>query len=196
MPRVRILDSAKCKKGTGGSILQGRWDDHEISAENHYALDAAAAVASMNTTSTTTVLVDERDKDHIGQHPALRDLSIINTQNKIRIVPNGPPSELCNDCFDGRVMLLIRTPDVDHEDTTTTSSEWNHIIDGELGLCEDALKMSRYFADKKRRFEFQFQIKLKSKQRIKKKNRQEERALFTLMSLTLTTQTILSILFV
>jgi hypothetical protein len=64
-----------------------------------------------------------------------------------RIVPNGPPAVLSNDCFEGHVMLLIRTPDVDDEDCAN--------------MADGPKQVSQYFKGKKRRFEFQFQIRLK-----------------------------------
>lgn len=91
----------------------------------------------------------EKDSDHVGQHPALQTMCVMNCQAKTRIIPNGPPCVLSNECFEGHVMLLVRTPDVDNKD------------DGRDVLGENASRISEYFGDKKRRFEFQFQIKLK-----------------------------------
>jgi hypothetical protein len=159
MPRVRILESKLGKKASGHStasssttttstsVIKGHWDD---SSRDLTTSDAAAFLAPPS--------LDERDKGHEGQHPALCDLSIINTQSKCRLIPNGPPTELSNECFDGKVMLMIRTPDVDE-------LEHGHDHDDipDLELCDAAKELSHYFKGKKRRFEFQFQIKLKSK---------------------------------
>lgn len=89
------------------------------------------------------------DDEHYGQHPALQTMCVMNCQTKERIIPNGPPFELSNECFDGHVMLLVRTPDVDMKKTC------HHHI------SENPARISDYFRDKKRRFEFQFQIRLK-----------------------------------
>ena len=64
------------------------------------------------------------------------------------MVPNGVPVELDNECFHGKVMLMIRTPDVDSAKEA-------------LPTLDSAARISEYFKDYKRRFEFQFQIKLK-----------------------------------
>jgi hypothetical protein len=87
---------------------------------------------------------------HTGQHPELRNMCVMNCANSARIVPNGPPVVLDNECFEGKVMLLIRTPDVDNAKDPHIST-----------LAETPSRISTYFKGKKRRFEFQFQIKLK-----------------------------------
>lgn len=92
------------------------------------------------------VAVDDRD-DHVGQHKSLKTMCVIDCDSGKRIVPNATPAVLSNDCFEGKVMLLVRTPDVDDGDCT--------------GMDELPKKVSEYFRGKKRRFEFQFQIKLK-----------------------------------
>jgi Protein of unknown function (DUF1769) len=89
-------------------------------------------------------------EDHVGQHPALQAMCVMNTATNTRIIPNGPPAVLENECFYGRVMLLVRTPDVDEPDDGA---------DATMGEIPRAV--SEYFKGKKRRFEFQFQIKLK-----------------------------------
>lgn len=91
---------------------------------------------------------DEEEDDHAGQHPALKTMCVILTSKNQRIVPNCRAYEFENDVFFGKVMLLVRTPDVD-----------NHRDKAELG--ETARRVSAYMKGKKRRFEFQFQIRLK-----------------------------------
>jgi len=105
-------------------------------------------------------LVDEYDSvravddlpldDHEGHHPELKTMCVVDCTNATRIVPNGPPVVLENDCFVGKVMLLVRTPEVDnHKDAHKNS------------MHENPSRISKYFKGKKRRFEFQFEIKLK-----------------------------------
>jgi len=74
-------------------------------------------------------------------------MCVVDCENSRRIVPNGEPAFLDNDCFEGKVMLMVRTPDCDDNSTR--------------GMAEGPLRISQYFKSKKRRFEFQFQIKLK-----------------------------------
>ena len=95
--------------------------------------------------------IDETEADtHIGQHPALMDMCTIDCATNKRIVPNGEPVEIDNECFHGYVMLMIRTPDADRKRD-----------DPKIKMGETPSRISKYFKDKKRRFEFQFQIKLK-----------------------------------
>lgn len=86
---------------------------------------------------------------HAKQHPALQTVCVMDCMRKSRIVPNSDePFPLSNECFDGHVMLLMRSPDVD--DGCAPSN-----------MGPKQLQISEYFTGKKRRFEFQFQIKLK-----------------------------------
>jgi len=100
------------------------------------------------------VAVDDRtlqsdNEQHAGQHPALKTVCVVDCNAERRIIPNSDePFVLENECFVGKVMLLMRTPDVD-----------NHRDPHILGPAQQ--KVSEYFSGKKRRFEFQFQIKLK-----------------------------------
>lgn len=94
---------------------------------------------------------EEQDQDdHAGQHPALQTMCVILTSQNKRIIPNSRAYEFENDIFFGKVMLLVRTPDVDHP-----RAEKN------LVLGDTARRVSQYMRGKKRRFEFQFQIRLK-----------------------------------
>jgi hypothetical protein len=92
------------------------------------------------------ILVD----DHAGQHPALKQMCVMDCQSRTRIIPNGPPTMISNECFEGQVMLLVRTPDVDERQE-----------DPFVQMGDEQNRISQYFKGKKRRFEFQFQIKLK-----------------------------------
>lgn len=105
-----------------------------------------AAVVDDDADLDDLVPVDELD-EHQGQHRALRSMCVVNCATNTRIVPNGPAAILENECFSGKVMLLVRTPDVDDNNS--------------LGMGEVPRQVSDYFRGKKRRFEFQFQIKLK-----------------------------------
>ena len=95
--------------------------------------------------------VDETEEDsHIGQHPDLMKMCAMDCATKKRIIPNGDPVPIDNECFYGHVMLMIRTPDADRKKEDPNNK-----------LGDDPSRISKYFKDKKRRFEFQFQIKLK-----------------------------------
>jgi Protein of unknown function (DUF1769) len=107
---------------------------------------------------------------HVGQHPALQSVCVMDCVSERRIVPNAnEPFVLDNDCFTGTVMLLMRTPDVDLPLAGATAAAPAPTIDGvvtatggepfSLGTQQQAV--SAYFRGKKRRFEFQFQIRLK-----------------------------------
>jgi len=74
------------------------------------------------------------------QHPHLKNLYVMMTGNE-RIFPNGIESEIDNDLFYGKMLLMFRTPEAD--DPSTSSAK------------------SSYFYGKQRRFEFQWQIRLK-----------------------------------
>lgn len=86
--------------------------------------------------------------DHEGQHPELIKMCVIDATTMTRIVPNSEPVPLDNDLFEGQVMMMIRTPDVD---------EANSIHK----LGDTPQRISRYLKPKLRRFEFQFRVKLK-----------------------------------
>ncbi|KAL7561846.1 hypothetical protein ACA910_009684 [Epithemia clementina (nom. ined.)] len=95
--------------------------------------------------------VDETEEDaHIGHHIDLMKMCTIDCATKKRIIPNGDPVAIDNECFYGYVMLMVRTPDADRKKD-----------DPNVKLGETPARISKYFKDKKRRFEFQFQIKLK-----------------------------------
>ncbi|KAL3937709.1 MAG: hypothetical protein SGBAC_007236 [Bacillariaceae sp.] len=90
----------------------------------------------------------ERLSAHAGQHEALKKVSIVDCGSAQEMVPNAQPFHIENEYFIGRVMLMIRTPDVDYNAEPKP-------------LGEVPLAISNYFKDYKRRFEFQFQIRFK-----------------------------------
>jgi Protein of unknown function (DUF1769) len=93
--------------------------------------------------------MDDDDIAHVGQHPALKTVCVMDCHTETRIIPNSNEAfVLDNECFEGHVMLLMRTPDVDNPKDSAVLGRTQHNV-------------SAYFKGKKRRFEFQFQIKLK-----------------------------------
>jgi len=116
-------------------------------------------MSSANTTPALSQLTEDLENivsidnvvdDHLGHHPQLRTMCVIDCDNSSRIVPNGTPAILSNECFEGKVMLLVRTPDVDDPHDPQVAS-----------LGATPTRISEYFKGKKRRFEFQFQVRLK-----------------------------------
>jgi hypothetical protein len=156
------------------SVSEGS-DEHElpVPAPSMAATEAEALDDSLDNDSLLLdydqdlVAVDDRPpppinpEDHAGQHPALQSMCVINTATSARIVPNGPPAVLENDCFYGHVMLLVRTPDVDEADDQDHHYHSHSSPDVEATMGEIPKAVSAYFRGKKRRFEFQFQIRLK-----------------------------------
>ena len=133
----------KSPKSANGKAANGQHEDEDSSA----ALEDSSSAAVDEYADLTAVDELEED-DHAGQHPALKTMCVILTSKNQRIVPNSKAYEFENDVFFGKVMLLVRTPDVDSPRDKT-----------ELG--DTAKRVSQYMKGKKRRFEFQFQIKLK-----------------------------------
>jgi hypothetical protein len=132
-----LESSFQCEEEEGG--------DTQSTDNNNCCLDNLVAVGD------EAVAVD----DHLGQHPSLQSMCVIDCDNDTRIVPNGPPAILSNECFEGKVMLLVRTPDVDDDDAD---------CDGDFdknSMTLEARRVSQSFKGKKRRFEFQFQVRLK-----------------------------------
>lgn len=155
--------------GDGDADYEDYHDDEDKSGDEKRATSPSAAPSSSSATAGTSaaasaaaddevlVAVDEREEYQFrGQHPALKDVCVVDTSTAQRIVPNGPPSPLSNDCFTGHVMLLMRTPDVDNE---VSGPDGSILTSDQLGSVPQ--EVSHYFGDKKRRFEFQFQIRLK-----------------------------------
>ena len=91
---------------------------------------------------------NEAEDPHAGQHPALRQFCVLDTGSVTEIVPNSNSIKLENECFEGQVMFMIRTPEVDDPKEI--------VPPGEIPQ-----RISKYMKPLKRRFEFQFQIKLK-----------------------------------
>jgi len=134
------LKSPKSANGTGQQ-------EDEDNSNSSAALEDSSTAPTDEYADLTAVDELEED-DHAGQHPALKTMCVIMTSKNQRIVPNCRAYEFENDVFFGKVMLLVRTPDVDSPRDKA-----------ELG--ETAKRVSQYMRGKKRRFEFQFQIKLK-----------------------------------
>lgn len=84
-------------------------------------------------------IVQQAKSEH-QQHPHLKNLYVMMTGNE-RIFPNGIESEIDNDLFYGKMLLMFRTPEADDPSSSSTKSS--------------------YFYGKQRRFEFQWQIRLK-----------------------------------
>lgn len=99
--------------------------------------------------SSTGSIRDPYENDFSDQHPALKSVCVVNCDNTTRLIPNSVPQKLENECFEGNVMLLIRTPDADDPKEAKDN------------MGEIPLRISEYLKPKNRRFEFQFQIKLK-----------------------------------
>ena len=133
-----------------GSIEAPQADDPKtaVTPPNGKVLDKAVSSSVTDEYADLTAVDDMEEDDHAGQHPALKTMCVILTSKNQRIVPNHQAYEFENEVFYGKVMLLVRTPDVD-----------NHRDKAELG--ETARRVSQYMKGKKRRFEFQFQIRLK-----------------------------------
>jgi hypothetical protein len=86
-------------------------------------------------------------------HPSLDAIYIIDTSNGRRFIPNSmEPFVLDNHLFSGRMLTMLRTPDV-NDDTAPKGSK------------EHSDSFVSYFANKQRRFEFQWQLRLKRKVR-------------------------------
>ena len=81
-------------------------------------------------------------------HPALEPYFVMDCVTGQRCMPNSStPHSLDTEYFTGKMMVLIRTPDVDDPRA-------------DKGLSEN-MAVADYLSDKQRRFEFQFQLKLK-----------------------------------
>ena len=99
----------------------------------------------MQPTTINTKQVHQRQ-----QHPHLDNLYAMLVGKQERIFPNTIETEVDNDLFYGKMLLMFRTPDVDVEERTTMLSSSN-----------SNPSVSNYFRGKQRRFEFQWQLRLK-----------------------------------
>ena len=89
-------------------------------------------------------------------HPALEHLFIMDTSNGRRFVPNSTePFILDNAIFQGRMLTLVRTPDVDNPHDATLK-----------GTAQHSQLFVPHFTQRQRRFEFQWQLRLKQKVRL------------------------------
>lgn len=97
---------------------------------------------SMTTSTNTT------HNPTTQHHPDLENLYFMDKLTKNRVNPNGDPILIDNEYYTGKMLIMVRTSDVD-EDNTDVGSKKNQII-------------SKYFREaKKRRFEVQLQVKFK-----------------------------------
>lgn len=82
-------------------------------------------------------------------HPSLERFFIIDVKEGTRVLPNDVDKmhRLDNDLFEGKMLVMIRTPDVDDKNAPIGDTA-NRAI-------------ARHFHEKQRRFEFQFQFRLK-----------------------------------
>jgi len=141
-----IFDSTSCRSS---SFAVGNFEPAKT--EDDYSEDMSNNFSSNGDVDDldNLVPVDERLAGFAGQHPALKSVCVMDCNKEARIVPNSDHAfELENECFVGKVMLLMRTPDVDN-------------LRDPHNLGPVQREVSEYFKGKKRRFEFQFQIKLK-----------------------------------
>mmetsp|Transcript_5733 Transcript_5733/g.13498 ORF Transcript_5733/g.13498 Transcript_5733/m.13498 type:complete len:353 (-) Transcript_5733:319-1377(-) len=91
----------------------------------------------------------ELAKDRELAHPSLVSLYIKDVDANNDIPANSEPVRISNEWFDMDMVVLLRTPNVDDDDSPK-GTEWNQ-------------KVADYFRPKQRRFEFQYQVKLKKK---------------------------------
>lgn len=108
----------------------------------------SSSTDNLRTTSTSEFEDLDLDDWHVGQHPALQNVCVVDCGTVTRIIPNAEPVRIDNECFEGYVMLMIRTPDVDDPKKAAN-------------LAEIPQRISHYMKGKLRRFEFQFRVKLK-----------------------------------
>jgi Protein of unknown function (DUF1769) len=146
-----------CSLGVGTLSILPRGT--AIEGDHSHTSSSDERTRTTSTTSTNTTNMNVQPPDHVGQHPALNTVCVMDCMRKTRIVPNSDHAfPLSNDCFDGHVMLLMRTPDVDKTEAVG-GGNGNNSDRSALGPVQR--QVSDYFSGKKRRFEFQFQIKLK-----------------------------------
>ena len=159
-----ILDEAaplehKCLvvEDHGGSFEVQRTQSFE-SSDNEEQANLGLGDDTQGATYSTKAFMDnemiESDTAQGSQrqsvaHPSLNPFYIVNTEDNKRVFPNS--SELMfpldNDYFFGKMLALIRTPDVDDEYA-------------EKGTEEND-KASNYFSGRQRRFDFQFEFRVK-----------------------------------
>lgn len=140
---AELLERTNSAVAKLSATMSALTESDEDDQEDVFA-DAAEDIRAVDDINSDLPLLD----DHVGQHPALKKMCVVDCGTKKRIVPNSEPLVLDNDLFHGQVYLMVRTPDVDSKKSDTK-------------LGEEPSRVSKYFKDKKRRFEFQFQLKLK-----------------------------------
>ena len=144
------FDSAACRSSSfavgdfdptkaqqlGGHSENSEGDNIDNSTSSHYQHCEEDDLDNL-------IPVDERlphNRRHAGQHPELRSVCVMDCHKEDEIVPNDDQAfHLENECFVGKVMLLMRTPDVD-----------NHRDPNILGPVQR--EVSEYFKGKKRRY--------------------------------------------
>ena len=126
--------------------------DDEEKAHIGRLYETRAAISSANSSDkedTTEADSTPTPNQQNVSHPSLNSFYIVNTADNKRVFPNS--SDLMfpidNDYFSGKMLALIRTPDVDDEYA-------------EKGTEEND-KASNYFSGRQRRFDFQFEFRVK-----------------------------------
>lgn len=111
-------------------------DDHMFSTADEDEEEHAAAAAG------------EPTQQHA--HPSLDALLLLDVDHSSRqIHPNGEPVRIDNEWLDMKMLIMLRTPNVD-DDSAPKGTARNQAL-------------SQHFVGKQRRFEFQYQGKLKKK---------------------------------
>lgn len=153
--RLERLGSRSGSRSAGGTIQRG--GNKKRSRQVELLVDqpptkpqpafAETIVPPVLEPSSTDILPNKQSQDIVQQakqqhrqHPHLKNLYVMMTGNE-RIFPNGIETEIDNDLFYGKMLLMFRTPEAD--DPSSSSAK------------------SSYFNGKQRRFEFQWQIRLK-----------------------------------
>lgn len=128
------------------SLGKGTWDP--AVTETAYKYNQQGMETLEQTLDLDAAAFENRSTMNDQQHPALSTVCVMDCDRKERIFPNSHVYKVDNDWYEGYVMLLMRTPEVDNPRDKTP-------------LGDIPKRVSEYFKGKKRRFEFQFQIKMK-----------------------------------
>jgi hypothetical protein len=151
--RVIMLIASNTKKPTKVDIANSNRNLGDITMK---ALNSHRNIL-LDDDNLETESEDDENKEHATSsenfspsqsHPALESLYVINTFNGTRFIPNSSEDFILdNDLFVGRMLIMIRTPDVNDDSATK-------------GTTENTNVFVPYFSTRKRRFEFQWQLKL------------------------------------
>ena len=153
-PRLERLGSRSGRRSAGGAIQRRgnkKRSQHDELVDQPptkpQPVLAKTIVPPALKPSSTDMLPNKQSQEIVQQanqqnrqHPHLKNLYVMMTGNE-RIFPNGIETEIDNDLFYGKMLLMFRTPEADDPSTSSTKSS--------------------YFYGKQRRFEFQWQIRLK-----------------------------------